>query len=45
MAGQNEYEKWVVLVKDLFAQTSEEVAVEKVVEYLSTLRGKYGITL
>jgi len=43
MAGQNEYDKGTVLVKDLFAQTSEEVLVDKVSEYLLEKKGKYGI--
>ena len=43
MAGQNEFDKQTVLIKDLFAQTSEEIPVEKITEYLLEKKGKYGI--
>jgi hypothetical protein len=43
MAGQNEYEKWIVLVKDLFAQTSEEVPLSEIAKYMTERKGKYGI--
>jgi histidyl-tRNA synthetase len=45
MAGQNEFDKKTVVVKDLFAQTSEEMPVERVVSYLLEKRGMYGINL